>query len=85
VAEFGRLENARLWRRKFLYIHGTQRPPYYGSWSRMRCTQARKYSWHLLSFTWISAPRLTINQGTCCPSHACQSCMFHWQLCTCNQ
>lgn len=38
VAEFGRLEKSRMWRRKFLWFpNDSKRPPYYGSWSKIRC------------------------------------------------
>ncbi|CAL8461841.1 g1372 [Coccomyxa elongata] len=38
VAEFGRLDKAKLWRRKFLWFADSKRPAYYGSWSHASLT-----------------------------------------------
>ncbi|BDA41437.1 probable chromatin assembly factor 1 subunit FSM at N-terminal half [Coccomyxa sp. Obi] len=38
LAEFGRLDKAKLWRRKFLWFTDSKRPAYYGSWSRASLT-----------------------------------------------
>lgn len=64
MAEFGRLEKARLWRRKFLWFAASKRPAYYGSWSAARCTKSAMK--HCYCFVAVNRKCMTLRPGAPC-------------------